>query len=553
MARTLLLALDAGGGGGHATVVDATAGVLARAHRPWRHPTAPNTSGLGIDADLEAIWGALASAAREALAACGAAASEVAGVAATSMRHSTVVLDRAGTTLFAAPNRDGRAILETFEVMERAPADLYDLTGHWPTPVATAMRWRWLTRNRPEIVRHAAVLLSLSDWIAFRLCGERASEPSQASETMLLELALRGWSPGALGRFEVPRAVLPPLVEAGTRLGTLQLETARALGLEPGIAVAMAGGDSQCGTLGAGAVEIGAIAAIGGTTMPFQMVVDRPQLDPERRIWSACFLGPDRWVVESNAGPVGEVLEWFAQLLAPEAAAAIPRLFAEASRSVPGAAGGFSTLGGTVMDARTLELPVGHVTLSHLATIDDPARRSHLARAVVEGMAYAARGNLEQVHQVAGRTAEHVHFGGGLARSRVFSALLADVFGRPVVLGRAFDATAVGTAICAGVGAGVFRDLAEGVRALAAPSDTCEPDAADGQVYQDRYEAWRRLRRAQAAADAAARDAILPTILAGLDRSSGVAAAPARMVGRMASRAAASAAAWARRSRRQAS
>src|SRR5262245_6190032 len=224
MSRTLLLALDAGGGGGHAAVVDPTAGLIAQAHRPWRHPSAPDTDGLGVDADLEAIWATLVAASREALAAAGAVVSEVVGVAATSTRHTTVVLDRDGAALFAAPNRDGRAIVETFETMERTPADLYDLTGHWPTPVATAMRWRWLLRHRPEIVRGAATLLSLSDWIAFRLCGERASEPSQASETMLLELAPRGWSPAAIGRFEVPRAALPPLLEAGTKLGTLRPE-----------------------------------------------------------------------------------------------------------------------------------------------------------------------------------------------------------------------------------------------------------------------------------------------------------------------------------------
>lgn len=527
MARTLLLALDAGGGGGHAAVVDAAAGVLARAHRPWRHPTAPGTGGLGIDADLEAIWGALAAASRDALAACGAATADVAGVAATSMRHSTVVLDRTGQALFAAPNRDGRAILETFEVMERNPTDLYDLTGHWPTPVATALRWRWLVRNRPDVVRGAAALLSLSDWIAYRLCGERASEPSQASETLLLDLSQRAWAAGAVTRFEVPRALLPPLVEAGTRLGTLTATAAAALGLRPGTAVAMAGGDTQCGTLGSGAMAVGAVAAIGGTTMPLQMVVDRPQTDPERRIWSACFLGPGRWVVESNAGSVGDVLDWFARVLAPDAAAPIPRLFAEAARSVPGARGGFSTLGGVVMDARLVELPVGHLTFSHLATIDDPARRAHLVRAMVEGMAYAARGNLEQLEQVTERTADLVHFGGGLARSRVFGGLLADVLGYPVAVGRAFDATAVGAAICAGVGAGVFADLGAGARALAAPGVTYAPDAAVSSTYRDRYDAWRRLRRAQSAADAAARDAILPVILGDLDRSSAAAAAPA--------------------------
>src|SRR5262245_42209275 len=306
MSRTLLLALDAGGGGGHAAVADATAGLIAQAHRPWRHPSAPDTDGLGVDADLEAIWATLVAASQEALGAAGATASEVVGIAATSTRHTTVVLDRDGTAIFAAPNRDGRAILETFEAMERTPTDLYDLTGHWPTPVATAMRWRWLVRHRPELVSRAATLLSLSDWIAFRLCGERASEPSQASETMLLELGLRSWSPAAIGRFDVPRAVRVPLLGAGTKLGVLRREAAEALGLRPGIAVGLAGGDTQCGTLGAGAVAVGATAAIGGTTLPFQMVVERPITDPERRIWSACYFAPDRWVVESNAGSVGE-------------------------------------------------------------------------------------------------------------------------------------------------------------------------------------------------------------------------------------------------------
>jgi sugar (pentulose or hexulose) kinase len=100
--------------------------------------------------------------------------------------------------------------------MDPAPSALYESAGHWPNPVATALRWRWLLRNRPEVVRGAATVLSLSDWIAYRLCGERMTEPSMASETLLLDVGTRRWSPAALERFEVPRAVLPDLAEAGT-------------------------------------------------------------------------------------------------------------------------------------------------------------------------------------------------------------------------------------------------------------------------------------------------------------------------------------------------
>ena len=102
MGRTLLLALDAGGGSGHAGVVDVASRAVTRAQRPWRHPAAPGTGGLGVDADLPAIWEAIVSAAREALETSGARPGEVAGIATTSMRHTTVVLDRSGMALFAA-------------------------------------------------------------------------------------------------------------------------------------------------------------------------------------------------------------------------------------------------------------------------------------------------------------------------------------------------------------------------------------------------------------------------------------------------------------------
>ena len=521
-----MLALDAGGGSGHAAVVDVGSRAVTRAHRPWRHPTAPATGGLGVDADLPAIWDALVSAAREALATSRATASEVAGIATTSMRHTTVVLDGTGAVLFAAPTRDGRAIMETFEAMEPPPIALYDTSGHWPNPVATALRWRWLVRNRPEVTRGASTVLSLSDWIAWRLCGERMTEPSLASETLLLDVGARRWSQAALDRFEVPRAVLPEIAEAGSRLGALRADAAEALGLSAGIAVAVGGGDTQCGVLGTGTFEPGDAAAIGGTTIPVQMVTDRPQLDPERRAWTCCYVRSDRWVVESNAGSVGEALAWFARVMAPDAAAPVARLLAEASRSVPGACGGFSTLGGTIMDARALELPVGHLTFSHIATAEDPAAREHVARALVEGMVYAVRGNLERLEEVTGHRPARLGFGGGLARSRTFAEILAGVLDRPVTLGGGFDATAVGAAICAGVGAGVFRDVDEGARALAPAIDVVEPVHAP--VYATGYAAWRRLRSAQDAADAVARDAILPAMLARLDASSAPTAATSR-------------------------
>jgi autoinducer 2 (AI-2) kinase len=141
---------------------------------------------------------------------------------------------------------------------------------------------------------------------------------------------------------------------------------------------------------------------------------------------------PGRWALESNGGALGEALDWIAGLLYPDHPHPVLRLFAESARSAPGAAGMLSTLGAERMNARQLALPLGTLTLCPLTAADDPARRRHLARAVVEGMAYGLRSNLEQAEAAAERRAAAVRLSGGVSRSACFAQLLADVLGRPV-------------------------------------------------------------------------------------------------------------------------
>ena len=97
MASEYVMAIDAGGGGGHALIVGLGSGALTRAFRPWRHPGAPGTGGLGTDLDLAAIWDAVGTAAREARERAGIRPEQIGGVAVTSMRHTTIALDGNGT------------------------------------------------------------------------------------------------------------------------------------------------------------------------------------------------------------------------------------------------------------------------------------------------------------------------------------------------------------------------------------------------------------------------------------------------------------------------
>jgi autoinducer 2 (AI-2) kinase len=510
-----LLGLDAGGSGVRALLLDAADGRTFGAGRRVRPRPAPGTGGLGSELDLDALWSALAESVREALARAGARPDQVLAVAATSMRFATVIVDRAGEAIFAVPNRDARARAEAAALAQRSGAALHARTGHRASAIQVLPRLLWLAKHEPALLARAHRVLALGDWLALRLAGEAASEPSQAGASLLFDLAARRWDRSELERAGLwQESWLPPVLEPGTRLGGVLAPAARELGLREGTPVAVGGADTQCGLLAAGAAAPGALGAVTGTTAPLQLVLDRPVLDPEGTLWSGHFLVSGRWVLESNAGPMGEALEWLAALLAPEHPQPVARLLAEAARSRPGAAGLLSSFGANPTAPRDLELPIGSLTLSHLAAPDGPTARRHLARAVAEGMACAVRAHRERLAGFApGPSAGTVHLAGGMARSPFWAQLVADVTGAPVAVAASPDTSACGAALCAGVAAGVFLDLDAAARDAAARARTLEPDHERSAQYEDVYAGWRRLCVARAASEPVAREIALPHVL----------------------------------------
>lgn len=497
-----LMGLDAGTGSARALLVDVETGQATIAARPWSHPPAPEAGDWAYDFDTDRNWALLAEAARETLEKTGAAPDDVLGIAATSMRHNLVLI-RDGDVLFAVPNMDARASGESMEMGIERGAALYEPTGRWPTPVFAAPRLKWLALHHPDWL-DGSVALTISDWIAFRLCGQAATEFSHAGETMLFDVHRREWMWDWIDELGLPRPLFPPVLAAGTLLGQLGDSAAADLGLAPGIPIAVGGADTQCALLGVGAIGVGDVGVCAGTTTPVQAVVDRPVLD--RRLWTGLHVLPDRWVLESNAGAMGEPLAWFAALLYPDSPRPVARLMAQARQARPGAGGILSTFGTQVFNASAMGLPIGSVTLSHFLGTDGPTSHQNLVRAVLEGMAYTVRANVEQTAE-AGVQTSNVAMTGGMTRSPFWSQLVADVLGRPVRVSEMPESTALGAAICAGVGAGSFKDLAEGAGRLAR-TRTVVPQAASS-VYQGAYAEWQKLRAAQSKAHDLVADLIL--------------------------------------------
>ena len=505
MARRLLMGLDVGGGSGRALVVDANSGTVSSARSPWSYPRAEHSGPLGFDADIDAIFTHLCDASHRALADADATSGDVVGIAVTSMRYGLAIFDAAGAALYAGPNRDARAVGEGLRLAAEHGEALHAATGHFPMPIMAAPRLQWLRANDSDAWSRAHAVLALNDAVTYRLCGQFSTDPSQAGETLLFDLADRSWAWDWIDRLDFPRALFPAPSEPGSRIGELSSDAADALGLRAGIPVAVGGADTQCGLLGVAALEAGDAAVIAGTTAPVEIVLDRPVADPDARCWQGHHLVRDRWVIESSAGPTGEALDWFAELVHGDVSDPVGALLADAADSSPGAGGLLSTYGTQLMNARAPALPIGQLFISHLLAAAGAERRAHVARSVVEGIAFGMRVNLEQAAGIAGVRVDRLRLGGGMSRSATFSQLLANVTGLPVEAGGTSEATALGAALCAGVASGVFSDLREGASRLANSLRVFEPEANAADRYTEVYEGWNQLREASAPAEELAR------------------------------------------------
>jgi sugar (pentulose or hexulose) kinase/phosphoglycerate dehydrogenase-like enzyme len=500
MGRDYLMALDVGGGSGRCLLLDPRTGAIHSSKRDWVHPAAPEAPGLGFNLDTDDIWAKLGEACSDALAKAGAGPGDVVGIAVTSMRNTTVIIDGEGKVLFATPNQDARAVGEALVWAGQEGKAVHEIGGHWPSPLFTGSRLLWLKANSPGVLDSASAVLSLSDWVAHRLGARVVAERSQSGETLLFDQRKRDWAGDLIASLGFKVEIFPETVDAGTVIGSLSREAAAHLGLQEGVPIAACGADTQCGLLGAGATEPGDACVIAGTTMPVQLVTSELVLDAEGRLWTGQHVIPGLYVLESNGLTTGAVLDWLARIIYAEHDDPVLVLFGEAELSEPGAAGVYSTFGACTFDARKINIPVGNLTMSHMVTPGSGEGRRHVSRSLIEGIAFSARANLDQVLGVAGLDTPEIKACAGMTASRLWTQILSDVTARKVTVPPTTEASALGAAICAGVGAGVFGDLAGGAREVVKAAREHTPGDDAGR-YEQLYAGWSQACSMRAPAD----------------------------------------------------
>jgi autoinducer 2 (AI-2) kinase len=485
-----IVVLDAGTGGGKASVFDPSGRRLGQHSERWDYtvfanPDVPLVKEYAFDP--QAFWAILARCTRSALADAGVAPGDVIGVATTSQREGCVFLDAAGNEIYAGPNLDSRAFMEGLEVLGVLGQRLYEITGHSAPFIFPLARYLWCRKHRRTPV---ALVLMINDWITYRLTGAASTEPSNATESMLFDFRQRSWSADILNEFDIPAAVLPPLFRSGEQVGVVNAAAAAATGLAVGTPVFTGGADTQCALLGAGALAPGDVAAIAGTTCPVQAVVAQPVLDPAGNLWAGCHVVSDRWVVESNGGSTGDAYQWLLDLLVPGNDDRYAR--AEALARTEYASGTYAFIGPRVFNLTTLRPDMPGGVLFRFPTLQLRPTAGDVIRAFLESIGYAVRANIEQITALTGSPPGALFFGGGMSRNDLLVQLLADGTGLPVRRSNEPESTGLGCAMLVAAGAAVYPSVAAAAQAMGGHR-VVAPDPSRRAQADTSFAKWREL------------------------------------------------------------
>jgi len=485
----IYLGIDIGTSGTKALAIDDSGRILAdatSAEYPLYQPQ-PGWS----EQNPEDWWQATQATVRAVLSKAAAKPEEVKAIGLSGQMHGSVFLDDKHHVIRPALLwNDQRTATECQEIERRAGGReaLIRMVANPALTGFTAPKILWLRNREPENFAKLRKVLLPKDYIRFRLTGEFATEVSDASGMLLLDVAKRRWSGELLSALELEERLFATCYESHEVTGRLTKEAADALGLTTSCAVVGGAGDCAAGAVGNGIVTTGSASTSLGTSGVVFVHSDEVKIDPRGRVHTFCHAVDGKWHMMGVNLSAGGALQWFRNALCPTVKDAYRVLDDEAAAVPPGSQG-------------LVFLP--YLSGERTPHADPNARgcfiglslahgRGHLARAVMEGVTYNLRESLEIFRALKVPITE-IRASGGGAKSRLWRQIQADVFGQSVVTLNAEEGPAYGVALLAAVGAGAYRTIQEACSAAIRVVGETKPDSAAHQRYERGFAIYRGL------------------------------------------------------------
>jgi xylulokinase len=494
------LGIDAGTTSLKAALFDEAGRLLAAAGQEYRLLT-PGPAMVELDAEV--YWEACCRAVRAAVSRSGIDRERIAALAISSQAETLIPVDAAGRPVRnAIVWLDNRAVEEAREIGDRLGVEpVFRATGQ-PEVTATwpACKILWLRRHEPVTFARAARYLLVADFLLHRLTGAFVTECSVQSSSLLLDIGGPCWWTPALEAAGIGAEQLGRLLQPGQLVGPLCRAGARATGLTPGMLAVTGGMDQMMGAVGAGNIAAGVISEMTGGALAVVATVDRPTLDPLRRVPCHYHGRPGLYALLPWNQTAGMALKWFRDEFCQGEMAAAARAGRDAydelmrlAAAVPAGSQGLLMLP-HLEGAACPEFNPAAKGVFFGATLRHG--RGHFIRAILEAVAYMLRQDVALVEEL-GAAVRVIRSIGGAARSPLWAQIKADVLQRPITTLACEEVACLGAAMLAATAAGRFTSLEEAVAAMVRLRRTFEPDAANAPVYDEGYgrygEIYRRL------------------------------------------------------------
>jgi autoinducer 2 (AI-2) kinase len=489
--KEYLMALDFGTGAGRCFLIATDGSQMFDEYQEWQYIYPEEAQPGGAEFDPAEFWGIFAKLIKATIAKANINPAQIRGISSTSQREGVVFLDQEGSELYAGPNVDLRAPSDR-RALETVYAEaIHAKSGHWPFPMFAPYRLLWFKEHRPEVYEKISSMLLLNDWILYRLCGETGAEPSNANETLLFDFKEKAWAWKLIQDLGFDSHIFPKVLLSGARLGKVTSQAAAETGLAEGTPVIMGGADTQCALLGTGAIADGDVGVVLGTFGPLQLVLDWPVLAEPSLAWSGCHVVPDKWVIESTSMEAGQTFRWIRDVFyATESTDIYSQMEQEAANIPAGANGVRAYLGPRLPDYRELRFDGPSGFRTQLPPAPGTASRANFARAALEAVGFGVRINADRLKRISNQPLRSLRASGGLSKSRTLMQTMANLLNVDVYVPKVREGSALGAAILAGVGAGVYKDVTEGVEQLVEWDFVVSPQTDQIDQYEKLLTSW---------------------------------------------------------------
>lgn len=434
-------------------------------------------------------WRAVCESSRKLMAEAKISPKEIAAIGFSGQMMGCLPVDKDGNPL--RPSiiwADMRSVEEARFLAEKCGADeIYRRTGHRATSSYSASKILWVKNHQPDLYAKTHKFLQAKDYVAYRLTGAYATDFSDASGTNMLDLDEMRWAEDILEAIGIARELLPEAHPSSTVIGEVTRQAAEETGLAPGTPVVIGGGDGACATAGAGVVGEGDAYNYIGSSSWISTVTRRPIYDPQKRTFTFVCLDPNYFFPTGTMQAAGGSYTWLEGILRED----YLMMDEEASGVEPGAKG-LLFMPYLIGERSPHWNPLARgafvgLTMQH--------GRAEMARAVLEGVAFNLRIILDAFREQGVRFTAIRLIGGG-AKSPIWRQILADVFEltilRPELLA---EATSLGAAIAAGIGAGLFPGF-EVAKEMVRVEEGEKPNPARSKLYLELYQIFQETYRA---------------------------------------------------------